>query len=248
MFSTVTVAGLPIAATDLARASQHILEHAMSDGSNGIAIHLVNSYTVAIAQSDQDYARMLEASRWNLPDGRPISLFCRSKAAGARQVRGPALFKRILSSGVEHGTRHFFLGSTPQTLAKLEAKARDLYPGIDIVGTDSPPFGVTGSGEFERRDQLVEESNAHIVWVGLGTPKQDWEVERLAAHHNKVFIAVGAAFDFLADPQSESPEWLSVVGLEWAFRLSTEPRRLWRRYLFGNVRFLHAALTKHGRS
>ena len=111
-----------------------------------------------------------------------------------------------------------------------------------IVGVESPPFRVLSADELAQQDDRVLSSGADIVWVGLGTPKQDIESERLAAALPIVAVAVGAAFDFTAGTLQEAPAWMKSVGLEWFYRLIKEPRRLWKRYVFGNLRFLKAAL------
>ena len=137
---------------------------------------------------------------------------------------------------------HYLLGSDADTLAALVTAIRYRFPGVSIAGTDSPPFRDPSQGELVDRDERIRRSGAHVVWVGLGTPKQDYEVARLASATGTVAIAVGAAFDFVAGTKPQAPLWMQRSGLEWLFRLASEPRRLWRRYLFGNARFIRAAL------
>jgi N-acetylglucosaminyldiphosphoundecaprenol N-acetyl-beta-D-mannosaminyltransferase len=159
-----------------------------------------------------------------------------------RQIRGPQLFLDVFDAGRDHAVSHYLLGSTPEVLQKLEANLRTLYPGVNISGSESPPFRKLTSAERRAQDERILQSGAEIVWVGLGTPKQDFEVQRLADVLPVVSIAIGAAFDFTAGTLQQAPEWMTRTGLEWGFRFMKEPRRLWRRYVFGNVRFLKAAL------
>jgi N-acetylglucosaminyldiphosphoundecaprenol N-acetyl-beta-D-mannosaminyltransferase len=107
------------------------------------------------------------------------------------------------------------------------------FPGVIIAGALVPPFGHVDDYDFEGWSRFVIDSGAGIVWVGLGSPKQDYVTARLSTLTGKTAVGIGAAFAFLAGTQSEAPKVLQSVGLEWLFRLLTEPRRLWRRYAFG---------------
>jgi N-acetylglucosaminyldiphosphoundecaprenol N-acetyl-beta-D-mannosaminyltransferase len=127
-------------------------------------------------------------------------------------------------------------------LAELETELRRRFPNAQIVGAESPPFRTLTEQEIAEQEARLVESTAQVVWVGLGTPKQDWESARLAEEIPAVFLAVGAAFDFIAGEKRQAPLWMQRNGLEWLFRLAVEPRRLWRRYLFGNARFLRAMI------
>jgi N-acetylglucosaminyldiphosphoundecaprenol N-acetyl-beta-D-mannosaminyltransferase len=113
-----------------------------------------------------------------------------------------------------------------------------------VAGFDSPPFRPPSAPELADRDERIIASGATLVWVGLGTPKQDQEVRRLADSVPVTALAVGAAFDFLAGTKAQAPLWVQRSGLEWAFRLATEPRRLARRYLWGNPRFVVATVRR----
>lgn len=209
-------------------------------------VHLCNAYTLALADSDPDYKELLNESGLNLADGLPViwanRVLHRGEPAPKERVRGTDLFVDVIGAGVEHQVRHYLLGSTPEVLDALSENLRRRCPGALIVGTESPPFRELS--EAERADQVIrlKESGAQIVWVGLGTPKQDFETARLAREIPVVFVAVGAAFDFVAGTKKEAPEWMQRTGLEWTYRLMSEPRRLWRRYLFGNARFVAALI------
>jgi N-acetylglucosaminyldiphosphoundecaprenol N-acetyl-beta-D-mannosaminyltransferase len=148
----------------------------------------------------------------------------------------------VFDNGRRHGIQHFLLGSTPAVLHSLARELQTRFPGVDIVGMESPPFRPLTESERQHQDRRIRNSEAHVVWVGLGTPKQDIEARRLAAHLPVVAIGIGAAFDFTAGTAQLAPAWMSNVGLEWFYRLVKEPRRLWKRYIFGNLRFLKSAL------
>jgi N-acetylglucosaminyldiphosphoundecaprenol N-acetyl-beta-D-mannosaminyltransferase len=246
-------AGVPIATVGPDEAVRLVLALAAhrGNGDRGWDIHLVNAYTLALADGDAAYRGMLQRASLNLPDGTPVvwanRLLHRDADVSRTRVRGPGLFSAVLDQGRRTGVRHFLLGSTPETLALLETRIAERYPGAIVAGSWSPPFReLTDDERVEQRKRLVE-SQADLVWVGLGTPKQDWECARLRQELALPFLAVGAAFDFEAGTVSAAPEWMQDNGLEWVHRLASEPRRLWKRYLFGNARFVWAATRRSRR-
>ena len=205
---------------------------------------LINAYNLALADVDHNYQRLLLSSGVNLPDGRPLALILRllNRSPDFEQVRGPSLFRECLDQGRDKGLRHYFLGGTSETLGALICEAERQFPGLKVVGSASPPFRPMTPAERLSQDEHIRASGADIVWVGLGTPKQDFEAARICRQLRVTTVAVGAAFDFLARTKREAHPLLRQLGLEWVHRLATEPQRLWRRYLFGNVRFIRLAV------
>jgi N-acetylglucosaminyldiphosphoundecaprenol N-acetyl-beta-D-mannosaminyltransferase len=238
------VGRVPLIVTSPHDAAAEVCRLAVAERTGGRHVHLVNAYTIACADKDPRYRKVLVEGALNLPDGKPLEWVTRALRLDPplRQVRGPGLLVDVLDVGQAYGVRHFLLGSTPEVLDLMVQEAHARFPGAQIVGCDSPPFSPADDAEFRRRDRLISESGADLVWVGLGTPKQDYEAERIARNLPVTAVAVGAAFDILAGTLPEAPRWASRLGLEWLFRLAREPRRLWRRYLFGNARFLRVAL------
>jgi N-acetylglucosaminyldiphosphoundecaprenol N-acetyl-beta-D-mannosaminyltransferase len=220
----------------------HVIE--MAHAGVGRHVHLANAYTVSLADKSKGYRSVLADPAVNFPDGKPIGWVSRLHRDTPRlsQVRGPRLFLDVFDRGRESDVRHYLLGSTPEVLEKLTAELHRKFPGILIVGAESPPFRKLAEAEIFEQDARIRQSGAQIVWVGLGTPKQDVECRRLALSLPVVAMAVGAAFDFAAGTLRVAPLWMGAIGLEWAFRFQQEPRRLWRRYVFGNARFLKTAL------
>lgn len=217
---------------------------ATSGSGAGADVHLCNAYTIALADKDPEFHSLLRRSTLNLPDGTAVvwanrALHRDTSVPGVR-VYGPDFFLDVVALGRAAGLRHFLVGSTPYVLERLAGELGRRFPGVTVVGTSSPPFRALTGSETAEQIRLLESSGAQIVWLGLGTPKQDWEAARLAAAVPAVFCAVGAAFDFVAGTKKQAPAWMQQRGLEWSYRLATEPRRLWRRYLFGNARFLKA--------
>lgn len=202
-----------------------------------LGVHFVNAYTLSLADRDDGYAALLMDSDMNLPDGRPLEWA--GRCAGvlrARQLCGPDFMSYAFERGAS--LKHFLYGGSPATLAALEARLRLRFPDADIAGTESPPFRPLSEAEERRTARRIRASGANVVWIGLGTPKQDFFVERMKVEIGLPVLAVGAAFDFHAGTKKRPPQWVSRVGLEWAYRLASEPRRLWRRYLVGNIRFI----------
>jgi len=211
----------------------------------GTHVHLVNAYTLALADRDPLLATTLR-SGLNLIDGTPLAWLAPkpdSSRTSHHACRGPGLFHGALHAGIAHGVRHYLLGGSPETLTTLQERIELMHPGAAIAGVCSPPFRMLTSDERDAILDGIRTSQADIVWVGLGTPKQDFEVRTIAEALPVTAVAVGAAFDFAAGLKPEAPAWLQGSGLEWTFRLATEPRRLWRRYIFGNARFLRLAVT-----
>lgn len=245
----VHVGGIPFQVSSLESATQTVLR--LSSQKRAVSIRLANAYCVAVAEKDTDYRRLLVSDGINFPDGTPIVWFMRRTSLGRRvagRVRGPSLFSSVLDSGREQGTRHFFLGATAETLTTMIERVAERYPGIEIAGSYAPRFGPVDSEFVSHATRKILDARPQIVWVALGTPKQDFATVKLAASTQLPCIGVGAAFDFMAGSVPEAPSWMQNSGTEWMFRLLSEPRRLWRRYVFGNVTFLYAVYRASGLS
>ncbi|MDI9882860.1 WecB/TagA/CpsF family glycosyltransferase [Streptomyces sp. HNM0645] len=214
-------------------------EAAAPEGSD---VHLCNAYTLALGDRDPDLLRTLRQAFLNLADGQPVvwanQLLHRGTALPRRRVYGPDLMLDVLSMSQGTGLRHYLLGSTPEVLATLQRELRRRFPRALIAGACSPPFRSLTAQELREQEEDIRARGADIVWVGLGTPLQDHRAAEISAALPVVTVAVGAAFDFIAGNKRQAPAWMQNGGLEWVFRLACEPRRLWRRYLFGNARFV----------
>ncbi len=174
------------------------------------------------------------------PDGMPLVWISRMRGfKHADRVYGPDLMLALCEASVNWGGRHFLYGGAEGVPELLAKKLKERFPGLNIVGTYSPPFRALTPQEDEEIVTMINASGADIVWVGLSTPKQErWmhaHIGRLAA---PVMLGVGAAFDFHAGLKKQAPRWMQRSGLEWFFRMCTEPKRLWRRYMRNNPRFV----------
>jgi N-acetylglucosaminyldiphosphoundecaprenol N-acetyl-beta-D-mannosaminyltransferase len=167
------------------------------------------------------------------PDGMPLVWL--SRLQGLKQVErvyGPDLMLAVCEMSVSRGYRHYLYGGAEGVPEQLAAALKRRFAGLQIVGTHSPPFRPLTAQEDEQTVTMINGAQADIVWIGLSTPKQErWMAAHVGRVTAPVLIGVGAAFDFLSGRKKQAPHWMRRTGLEWLFRLLTEPRRLWRRYL-----------------
>lgn len=205
-----------------------------------VNVRLANAYNVALAATDADYRKLLVETGVNFPDGSPVALVMKLQNSSSQRVRGPSLMTTVLELSPS-SVRHFFLGGTTQTLAQLVETVRSKYPNVTIAGSYSPPFSPLSEEYFADCAQAASAVNADLIWVGLGTPKQDLVGTAISDRVGTPSVNVGAAFGFIAGTVREAPRWVQRTGFEWLFRLVLEPRRLWRRYAIGNLVFVASA-------
>lgn len=184
------------------------------------------------------------------PDGMPLVWW--SRASGQRHVTrvyGPDLLLACCRRSLTTGYRHFFYGGNDGVADLLARRLAQKFPGLVVAGTYTPPFRPLTP---EEDDEVVARINAaapEVLWVGLSTPKQEyWMAEHVGRIAAPVMIGVGAAFDFHAGLKKQAPVWMQHSGLEWLFRLGSEPRRLWKRYLVNNPAFVSLALQEAWRA
>jgi N-acetylglucosaminyldiphosphoundecaprenol N-acetyl-beta-D-mannosaminyltransferase len=206
-------------------------------------VHFFAVHPTTIARRDVAYRRLLNDGDLNLPDGAPIVWALRLFGHRTLRATGTDSMRRVCAWSVGTGIRHFLYGGTPELLGQLRTRLEMSYPGIRIVGELAPPFGPVAPEELALHARTILEARADLVWIGLGTPKQDAVADELRRHEcAPVLLCVGAAFDFLGGARRRAPRVLQQLGLEWVYRLLVEPRRLWRRYLIGNPQFLAGVL------
>jgi N-acetylglucosaminyldiphosphoundecaprenol N-acetyl-beta-D-mannosaminyltransferase len=172
-------------------------------------------------------------------DGMPLVWLGRIYGFDAQRVYGPDLMLYTCEKSVSKGYSHYFYGGLPGVPERLAYKLCQRFPGLNVAGTCSPPFRKMTPDEDRAIIKQINQANPDILWVGLSSPKQDlWMAKHLGKIKAPVMIGVGAAFDFHSGSIRQAPLWMQHSGLEWAFRLFQEPRRLWRRYLFDNPAFV----------
>jgi N-acetylglucosaminyldiphosphoundecaprenol N-acetyl-beta-D-mannosaminyltransferase len=180
------------------------------------------------------------------PDGMPLVWLSRLKGQShVSRVYGPDLMLAVCEASVAAGWRHFLYGGAEGVPDLLARKLQERFPGLIIAGIYSPPFRVIRPEEDEEIVKMISDARPDIVWVGLSTPKQErWMAAHLGRVNAPVMIGVGAAFDFHTGLKRQAPRWVQRIGMEWFFRLATEPRRLARRYLINNPTFVLLVLAQ----
>ena len=221
--------------TDLDSATHAVVERAVLGG-GGYAC-FCNVHVLTFALRDPLLHAALAQAWKRYPDGAPVAWLQRRLAsASAERIGGPDLMPRVVDVGRRHELRHFFLGSTAQVVARLQSTLEDAFPGAKIVGSDSPPYGVS---DFTQTLEAICAAEAQVVWCALGAPKQEIWMQRHAGDvGGAVVLGVGAAFDFLAGTKTRAPRWMQGYGLEWLHRLGSEPGRLFGRYARTNSEFM----------
>jgi N-acetylglucosaminyldiphosphoundecaprenol N-acetyl-beta-D-mannosaminyltransferase len=206
----------------------------------GQVVAFCNVHSVMTARRDREVHEALERATLATPDGMPLVWALRRCGIITQErVYGPDLMELALVHGVGRGWRHFLLGANDETLERLVRAARRLAPEVDIVGRFAPPYRPMTETEDDEIIARIRASGADQVWVGLGMPKQELWMHRARERLPGVtLLGVGAAFDLLSGTVPQAPDWLQQRGLEWAYRLWREPRRLWRRYLVNNPAFV----------
>ena len=205
---------------------------------NGNSIHLVAVSTLYAASNNQDLRKIL-SNGILVCDSTPIGFLINRLGEKLEVCRGTDYLRYVLENEANFG-RHFFLGGTEETLKALQIRIQQDYPNVVIAGSFSPPFN--DQDVIEKSLQYIKDCNPTYVWVGMGSPKQDFIAAELALRTGLTTFAVGAAFDFISQTIQEAPILIRKSGFEWLFRLALEPKRLWRRYIFGNFYFLRIAI------
>ncbi len=245
-----TVIGLPVAATDYAGAVAWILRKAaLAD--RAYAVEAANTHVASLARSDEDFGETMRQFDLITPDGMPLVWTINAQLPPTEKlterVYGPTLMlETIKATQGKPELRHFLLGGKQSTLDKLTAKFSSDFPDAHIAATHSPPFGEWPDNETDSIISKIRASRANLIWVGLGCPKQEhWIAKNKHLLPPAVYFGIGAAFAFHAGEVKQSPALFQKLGLEWAYRLAMEPRRLFKRYLTYNSLFMFYAVKDH---
>lgn len=201
--------------------------------------------TVVDARRSPEYRDIVNRAEMVTPDGMPVAWLGRSKGfSEVDRTYGPDLMLKLCEMGQRPGWRHFFYGGTDEVCDKLVRSLKERFPEMIVAGTFAPPYMPKAEQLGEDLAGRINVARPDILWVGLGSPKQDyWMAINRQVLEVPVMIGIGAAFDFHAGCKPQAPYWMQRSGLEWLFRLCCEPRRLWRRYLVGNFLFVFWILT-----
>ena len=230
-FARVRIAGTPVSIASLPRVLSVLEDWVREKSERYIVCRDVHG--VIRARGDPHLHNIHERADIVAPDGMP--LVWTAKLLGHTEISrvcGPDLLPAACGHGVNLGWRHYFYGGTPDVVEKLARALEARFPGMKVVGTYSPSFRSLSPEEAEVACRKIRSSQADFVWVGLGSPKQEfWMADNVRRCGGAVLVGVGAAFEFHAGTVKRAPDWMRSSGFEWAHRLIREPRRLWRRYL-----------------
>lgn len=220
------------------------IDKQIQNGSGGY-ICVSNVHTTVMAHDDESYRIIQNSALLALPDGKPLSVVSKKRGyPQAERVAGPDLMAQMFRISGQKGYRHYFYGSTQETLTALSERLQENYPKIRIAGMEAPPFRDLTKEEDAACIDRINQTEPDIVWVGLGAPKQErW----MYAHKDSIkglMIGVGAGFDFHAGTVKRAPKWMQNIGMEWFYRLCQDPKRLWKRYVSTNVRFIRLIINK----
>lgn len=201
-----------------------------------------NAHVVVSATREEDFGRVVNGADMAMPDGAPVAWMLRRLGHPEQhRMSGPDLTWALLDRCASDSLPVYFFGSSRETLVNLAQRITETFPLLEVVGFEAPPFRPMTDAEDTETVDRINSSGARLVFVGLGCPKQEYWMAAHRGRVNAVMLGVGAAFDFHAGTVSRAPQWMRNSGLEWAHRLWSEPRRLWRRYLVTNTLFVLGA-------
>lgn len=237
------IMGVDIAAIDMEWLVNYLNRNVKNLSGDYICVS--NVHTTVTAYEEPEYLKVQNGGIMAIPDGGPLSSVGQRRGfRNMKRTTGPSLMGEIFKISAEKGYRHYFCGSTDETLDKLYVTLTDAYHGIQIVGMYSPPFRPMTEDEDKAIVERINETKPDFIWVGLGAPKQEkW----MAAHQGKLnglMIGVGAGFDYYAGNIERAPEWMQKSNLEWVFRLLQDPKRLFGRYWHTNTKFIWNAMIR----
>ena len=249
----VNVLGIGISDVNMGTALSEVEAAADTPGLLGY-VTVTGVHGVIESQTDPELQRIHNTSFLSIPDGIPMVWMGWMRGhRSMEQVCGPEFMPALLERGLASRRRHFLWGGGDGVVEKLSSALKQRHPELEIVGTCTPPFRpLTEDEELQLVEQIIT-LKPHFFWVGLSTPKQERFMSGFIARHGDrirsatqglLFFGVGAAFDFQAGLVKEAPRWIRGSGLEWLFRMAMDPKRLWRRYLRNNPRFLAGMLAQ----
>ncbi len=239
MLNTIDLLGVKVSRVNLSTAKDQICQWVREK--ERVYVCVAPASTLVEARKDIQYRGVVNHAAMVTPDGMPVVWLAKMKGCqDIARTYGPDLMRLLCQ---QPGLKHYFFGSTTEVIRRLDEKLRAQNPNILIVGKQSPEYKPQVQMEDEATIKAINDAQADILWVGLGSPKQDlWMFLHRPRLNASVIIGVGAAFDFLSGVKPQAPGWMQCCGLEWFFRLCCEPGRLWKRYLVGNTKFIYFAI------
>ena len=238
----VKIIGVPISAVNMEMAVRNIFDD--FDAVRGQYICVSNVHTTVMAHDDPEYYRVQAESFMSVPDGKPLSVIGRKEYPEMDRVSGPDLMRRIFEESKNRFLTHFFYGDTRETLDVLLTALQRDYPWLFIVGTEASVFRDMTEQEEQELADRINAVKPDFIWVALGAPRQESFCHRMKGRVSGLMVGVGGAFRVLSGIVPEAPKWMQNIGLEWFYRFLREPKRLYRRYLTTNSKFVRYWLTR----
>lgn len=236
-FPKMNILGVNIAAVNMQWALETIKDY--SNELSGKYICFTNVHTVIIASEDIEYRKIQNNAFFAFPDGGPLASIAKKNGyENVSRIAGPSFMEEVFKDSKLREKRHFFYGSTNETLEKLVNNLIDKYPKINIVGTYSPPFRILNEDENKQIINRINKENPDFIWVGLGAPKQEIWMYQHQNCFNGVMLGVGAGFDYIAGNIKRAPKRMQDNNMEWLYRLFQDPFRLFSRYFITNIKFI----------
>ena len=237
------VIGIPINTGSVHGVAKYLLGLSQAQNPNGRYVCVANVHMLTIARQTSNFKTVLENASLVIPDGMPLVWTQKIKGfKAAQRVSGPDLMLELCKLCSQNSQSIFLLGANQGTLDLLSKNLVDKFPGLVIAGSYAPEILPEHPQLDAAIAKKINDSGARFLFVGLGCPKQEYWCASYAPHLNAIAIGVGAAFDFHAGTKNRPPLWVQKIGFEWLYRLSSEPRRLWKRYLYSNTHFLYLSL------
>ncbi|HEX2847746.1 MAG TPA: WecB/TagA/CpsF family glycosyltransferase [Chitinophagaceae bacterium] len=233
MRSSIKILGNRI---DCFKSFENLYQHIIGNYRGGMPargyITVNNVHTMMEGFWNPSFQKIINEAYLSIPDGKPLEVV--GKLKGNKDISrlfGPTVMEKFIDWGRNDGIRHFFLGSSEATLAKLKEAIDSKYPNAIIAGMISPPYKPLDQWDHDGLIQTINAAKPDFIWIGLGAPKQEkWMFEHYEKLEQGMLFGIGAGFDYLAGNTSHAPTWMKRSSLEWLYRLIQEPRRLWKRY------------------
>ena len=239
--NSVKIIGVPISAVNMESCIENIFINL--DQIKGDYICVSNVHTTVMAHDDSEYMKVQSESYMSVPDGKPLSVVGRKTCPDMDRVTGPDLMRRIFEESKTKELRHFFYGNTQENLDVLVKVLKEEYPWLNIVGYEPSVFRDMAEEEEKQLAERINSTKPDFVWVALGAPRQEIFCHKMKGQINGLMVGVGGAFNVLAHIVPEAPRWMQNLSLEWLYRLIQEPKRLFKRYLVTNSKFIFYILT-----
>lgn len=233
----VEIIGVPISAVNLDTAIDFIINNIENIKGNYICAS--NAHTTVMAHEDKEYLQVQSESILSLPDGKPLSVVGRKKGFKKMdKTTGLHFMQEIFKNPNFENKKHYFYGNNIENLELMIKKVKEKYPKLNVCGYEPSIFRELTDDEIIELESRINNSKADFVWIGIGAPRQEILMHRMKEKTNSIMTGVGGAFNILAGLVNDAPKWMQNLGLEWLYRFIKEPKRLFKRYIVTNTKFI----------